>query len=115
MLTKAISIALAVALIALASLGLIYRAEVRAGATTRAELQTAKDALNGVAKQRKQDVATVAAWQKKNASTGRKLAEARQALQTALQGEKAWSDTQVPPAVIEALAGPSERSNHADK
>jgi hypothetical protein len=115
MITKAVSIALAVTLMALAALGFLYRAEVRSGAATRAELQSATKALQGVAKQRKQDLATVAAWQRENASTGRKLAEAQQALSQALQGEKAWSDTEVPTTVQQALLRSSERSNHEDK
>ena len=114
MLTKAISIALGVALIALAALGFLYRAEVRAGATTRTELKASNTALEGVAKQRKKDSATLAAWQAERASTGRKLADAQQALSQALQGEKAWSEVSVPTTVQQALLRDSERSKHEE-
>lgn len=42
-----------------------------------------------------------------NASQARKLAEANAALSAALQRNKSWSDTDVPPDVQSALGGPS--------
>lgn len=113
--TKYLVAAIAALTLALAAMGFLYRGEVRAGAKTRAELQTATTALHGVAKQRKRDANTVAAWQAQNAATGRKLAQAQQALSEALQAEKGWSDTSVPTEVQKALlrdsGGPNVEAN----
>lgn len=110
--TKYLIASIAALTLALAALGFAYRAEVRRVGEVQAELNTAKEALNGVAKQRKQDAATVAAWQRQNAATGRKLAQAQQALSEALQAEKGWSDTSVPTEVQKALLRDSERSDN---
>ena len=45
---------------------------------------------------------------KENAAQARKLARANAALSAALQRNKSWSDTDVPPDVQNALSGPSE-------
>jgi uncharacterized protein HemX len=49
--------------------------------------------------------------QKEIASQARKLAQANAALSEALQRNKSWSDTDVPPDVQNALSGPSGGSD----
>jgi hypothetical protein len=100
---------------ALGAMGLLYRAEVRTGAENRDKLKTAVQALQGVVEQRKADQRTLAAWQAVNAVQARKLADAQQGLQKALQGVSAWSEATVPTTVQDALLSDSERPKYADK
>lgn len=53
------------------------------------------------------DRKVLVARQAKIASQARKLAQAQRALSEALQRNKAWSDTDVPPEVQKALGGPA--------
>lgn len=108
--TKYLWIAIAILGLGLAALGLLYRSEVRKGAQDRERLQTATDALDRVAVQRKKDLATLAARARENRATGLELAQAQEALQKALQAEKGWSDTEVPEGVRKALTEDSDAS-----
>ena len=91
-------------------LGLLYRTAVRTNAAQAVQLQAATQALEGVAKQRKKDLATLAARAVDNAAYRRKLAQAQEALHTALQADSAWSNTSVPPSVQKALREDSDGS-----
>ena len=55
----------------------------------------------------KYDRQVLVARQAKIAAQARKLAEQEMALQNALESNKTWSDTDVPPEVQSALSGPS--------
>jgi len=50
---------------------------------------------------------TLAAWGKDRAATGLKSAQAQEGLSQALQRDSAWSDTQLPDSVFDALQAPS--------
>jgi hypothetical protein len=103
MIVKALA-ALAVALaLCLTGMGLLYRNAVQSAAAQKVQLEVATAGLQQAAKQRKSDVATLAARSAANASQWRKLVEASQALQMALQGVSVWSEADVPAEVQRAL------------
>lgn len=83
---------------------------VQAG-VLRADLKALTEAQERAVERRKKDLATLVARERKLASKARELAEAQEALYTALQREKTWSDTDVPDTVQTALQGDSGGSN----
>ena len=108
--TKYLWAAVAALGLALLGLGLLYRAEVRTNAAQAVQLQVAAQALEGVAKQRKKDLATLAARAVDNAAQRVLLAQAQEALHTALQADLTWSNTSVPTGVQKALREDSDGS-----
>lgn len=108
--TKYLWAAIAALGLALLGLGLLYRTEVRSNAAQAVQLQAATEALKQAAVQRKKDLATVAARDRANALEARKLDEALQGLQKALQAEIGWSNTSVPTGVQKALREDSDGS-----
>lgn len=112
--TKYLTLAIAGLLLALSGLGLLYRAEVRKSAESEQRFTIAVQALSRVEEQRKQDSRTLAARQAAIAAQGRKLAQAQEGLQKALQANSVWSDTEVPTDVQQALTRRSERPSNAD-
>lgn len=65
------------------------------------------EALERVQAQSEKNRKVLVARQAENASQARILAQAQEALSEALQANKPWSDTDVPPDVQKALGGPS--------
>ena len=108
--TKYLWVAVAALGLALLGLGLLYRTEVRSNAAQAVQLQATTQALEGVAKQRKKDLATLAARAAENATQRVLLAQAQEALHTALQADLAWSNTSVPTGVQKALREDSDGS-----
>ena len=98
---------------ALVSVGLLYRGELRAHAADKVALQGATEAISGLVEQRKRDAATLVAYAKANAATGRKFEHPRQGVQKALQADLPWAGGVVPPGVIAALQERSGGSNVA--
>jgi hypothetical protein len=70
-----------------------------------AERQVLTKALETVQEQRKIDAGVLASRQAELAVQRRKLAAAQAGLLEALQANKTWSDTDVPPEVQKALSG----------
>lgn len=99
-------------LIAMASLGLLARHQAGQIGALKLANKTATEALNRAAKQRKLDLATIAARDSANAATARKFEQARQGLQTALQARQDWSEADVPPEVQSALLRDSGGPNN---
>lgn len=98
-----------------ATLGWYLNNRVQALGAANANLKTATEALIGVAKERETAARVLAARNRVIASQARELAQARQGLQTALQGFPGWSEADVPTAIIEALPGRSGASNAKPK
>ena len=63
------------------------------------------EALIRAAEREKHDRKVLVARQSANAVQARKTAQAQASLSEALQGDKPWSDTDVPPDVQKALSG----------
>ena len=84
---------------------------VYSGGQEIAELKQTHNRLTEAAERAKArlkyDRQVLVARQAKIASQTRKLAEQEMALQNALESNKTWSDTDVPPDVQRALSGPS--------
>ena len=84
---------------------------VYSGGQEIAELKQANNRLTEAAERAqarlKYDRQVLVARQAKIASQTRKLAESEQRLSEALESNKPWSDTDVPPDVQRALGGPS--------
>lgn len=78
--------------------------------TLTAERDRAVEAQNRAAERLSQTRKVLVAREAKIASQARKITEAQDALQNALQAEKAWSDTDVPTPVQKALLGRSDGS-----
>ena len=76
-------------------------------AAQTARTERSDKALKRAQERFKSERQVLVARQAQNASEARKFDMAQEALQTALQAEKEWNDTEVPPAVREALLGPS--------
>lgn len=79
------------------------------------QLEGANKALAVAAAQRKVDAALLARRQKENASTASKLALAQRGLQEALEANKTWASTFVPPAVRSSILSDSEQAEAAAK
>jgi len=71
------------------------------------ENKTLTAAVERAVEREKQDRKVLVARQAQIASQARKLAQAQRSLSEALQANKSWSDTDVPPDVQNALGGPS--------
>jgi uncharacterized protein HemX len=105
--SKALAAALATLTLVAALLGGALWVTVAKNADLSAQVNSLTEAQERAVARAKADRATLVARQAKIASQGRKLAQAQQALSEALQHEKAWSDTDVPTAVQNALSGRS--------
>ena len=70
--------------------------------------KTLTEAVERAVEREKRDRKVLVARQAEIASQARKLAQAQRTLSEALQANKSWSDTDVPPDVQNALSGPSE-------
>jgi predicted TPR repeat methyltransferase len=109
---KAIALAGATALFALMGAALwVQSARLESSDAAFAALsdrhKTLAEAHNRALERAAQDRKVLVARQAKIASQSAKLQHAQQALSEALQHEKAWSDTDVPTAVQNALSGRS--------
>lgn len=94
----------ALALIALFGISIYSMLHYRDNARTAvAQIKTLTEGLRILQEQRKIDSAVLVARQAEIASQRRKLAAAQAGLETALQANKTWSDTDVPPDVQKAL------------
>ena len=69
--------------------------------------KTLTEAVERAVEREKRDRKVLVARQAEIASQARKLAQAQRTLSEALQANKSWSDTDVPPDVQNALGGPS--------
>lgn len=94
-------------LAAILALGAALVWSVNANQHAASQIRALTEASERAVAASKADRAALVARQAKIASQARKLAQAQQGLSEALQREKAWSDTQVPKDVQEALAGRS--------
>lgn len=101
--TRALLAALAVALIALAAVGVIAKRQATEIGQIRGENATLTQALKRAEQQRKDDAATLALRAKENAATARKTAALEQSLAAAVRQERVWADEAVPEAVRKAL------------
>jgi uncharacterized protein HemX len=73
-----------------------------------AQNKTLTEAAERAVEREKQDRKVLVARQAEIASQARKLTQAQRSLSEALQRNKPWSDTDVPPDVQKALSGPSD-------
>ena len=105
--TKALAAALAALTLVAALLGFGLWVTVAKNADLTHQVNVLTEAQERALARAKADRATLVARQAKIASQTAKLAQAQQALSEALQDEKAWSDTDVPTAVQNALSGRS--------
>jgi hypothetical protein len=94
-----------VALLGLSIWGLFY--QHGNNSVLSASNKSLTEALEQAAEQSKIDRKVLVARQAQIALQARKLAEAQQGVVEALQRNKSWSDTDVPPDVQNALGGPS--------
>ena len=109
--TKALAAALAALTLVAALLGFGLWVTVAKNADLTHQVNVLTEAQEQALARAKADRATLVARQAKIASQTAKLRQAQQGLSEALQREKAWSDTDVPKAVQEALAGRSGGSD----
>lgn len=109
--TKALAAALAALTLVAALLGFGLWVTVAKNAALTHQVNTLTEAQERALARARADRATLVARQAKIASQTAKLAQAQQALSEALQDEKAWSDTDVPTAVQNALSGRSGGSD----
>lgn len=105
--SKALAAALATLTLVAALLGGALWVTVAKNADLSAQVNSLTEAQEQAVARAKADRATLVARQAKIASQSAKLQHAQQALSEALRGEKAWSDTDVPTAVQNALSGRS--------
>ena len=111
--SRALTAALATLTLVAALLGGALWVTVAKNADLSAQVNTLTEAQERAVARAKADRATLVARQAKIASQSAKLQHAQQALSEALRGEKAWSDTDVPTAVQNALSGRSDGSDSA--
>ncbi len=104
-----VMLALTLALLgALWYVGHLYLSQ-RDGLTTKtATLEGLTEAQNQAQERSKSDRQVLVARQARIASEARKLAQENEGLRAALQRNKSWSDTDVPPEVQDALLGRSD-------
>lgn len=107
--TKALAAALAALTLVATLLGFGLWVAVTKNADLTHQVNVLTEAQEQALARAKADRATLVARQAKIASQTAKLAQAQQALSEALQDEKAWSDTDVPTAVQNALSGRSDK------
>lgn len=105
--TKALAAALAALTLVAALLGFGLWVTVAKNAALTHQVNVLTEAQERALARAKADRATLVARQAKIALQSRALEKAQQALSEALQDEKAWSDTDVPTAVQNALSGRS--------
>ena len=105
--TKALAAALAALTLVAALLGFGLWVTVAKNADLTHQVNVLTEAQEQALARAKADRATLVARQAKIASQTAKLRQAQQGLSEALQREKAWSDTDVPTAVQNALSGRS--------
>ena len=109
--SKALAAALATLTLVAALLGGALWVTVAKNADLSAQVNSLTEAQEQAVARAKADRATLVARQAKIASQSAKLQHAQQALSEALRGEKAWSDTDVPTDVQEAIVGRSGAPN----
>lgn len=107
MLSRILAGAIAVLLLALAGVGWMAKSQYDAASALRIENKGLTEAAERAARRAKSDRKVLVARQAEIALQARKLAQADQALSEALQRNKSWSDTDVPPDVQKALSGAS--------
>ena len=103
---KATIITAVVVVLAFAGLGYLYNYEHKARVLAEQRAEQAHEAMNEAQQRSKRVVDMLVARERKIASQARKSAQAQAAVSEALQRNKSWSDTDVPPDVQQALTGP---------
>lgn len=103
--SKLLAYAVAALLVASLALGFGLWRSVSANGALREQRDTAVEALSRAAETRKVEQALLAQREKEIASERRKSKQAQQALQEALQAERAWAEGVVPDGVQKALQG----------
>lgn len=97
--------------VALSGVVYLYKRDLRDLSAANASLNDSVDRLTEASKRAqersKRDAKALVAREREIASQARILAGQEQVLQNALQRDNDWSNTNVPPAVQEALAGAS--------
>lgn len=101
--------AVAVLLVITVALSYYTTHALRESMAAKAALVEAVEAAGVLKEQRKADARTLLARQQENAAQARKLREAQQGLQTALDANSGWASTLVPPAVRSAILSDSEK------
>jgi Tfp pilus assembly protein PilV len=105
---KATIITAVVVVLALTGLGYLYTRGVERETALRTQLEYATAAQNQAYKRSESDRKVLIARQAVIAAQARKLAAQTRDLNAALQRNKSWSDTDVPPDVQKSLAEASD-------
>lgn len=92
----------------LLGVGYLWQQSIDEVAYLKIENKSFSEALERAGRREKRDSDILVAREAENALQARKLAQAQGALSKALQRNKAWSDTDVPPDVQSALGGASD-------